>query len=247
MVGLGASFDLAAAAGEFEQVGLDVGDGVFQADQVDVVVQGLQAVPVVGVDHVREGPLESVQWRGGPVVALGHTGTLSGLGDQLLLGQEQVHLLGDQRPELVQQREFAGGVVAVVADAAAHDRPVLLLDMGLVVGMGRPAAGERDLARVAPSQQVVVDELRAVVGMDPGDVEREPETELVQSLGDDPLALGPDGDRFSPAGGDIGRVKAVVELAVVVPALVADQVDLQEAGDRVVPLLPGLERDRGLQ
>ena len=42
-------------------------------------------------------------------------------------------------------------------------------------------------------------------------------------------------------------VEAVEERAVVVAAFVADQIDLDEPGHRVVPLPPGLHRDRGLQ
>ncbi len=93
----------------------------------------------------------------------------------------------------------------------------------------------------------MVEELRAVVGVDTGDVEREPQLELFEVGGDDPFTLGAHGDDLGPAGGDVGGVQAVVELAVVVPALVPDQVDLRETRDRLVPLVPGLERDRGLQ
>ena len=39
MVGFGAALELAASAGEFEQVGLDVGDAVFEVFDVGVVVQ----------------------------------------------------------------------------------------------------------------------------------------------------------------------------------------------------------------
>jgi hypothetical protein len=38
-----------------------------------------------------------------------------------------------------------------------------------------------------------------------------------------------------------------VERAVVVAAVVADQVDLQEPGAGVVPVVPGLHGDRGLE
>src|SRR5215217_5948653 len=119
--------------------------------------------------------------------------------------------------------------------------------MGLVVLVAGAAAGEGDLAGGAPAGEVVVDELRAVVGVDTGDVEREPQPQFLQAGGDDALALGAYGDRLGPAGGDIGGVEGVVEGSVVVPAFVADQVDLEESGHRVVPLLPGLHRDRGLQ
>ena len=50
MVGFGSALDLASAAGEFEQVALDVGDAVFQVDQVGVVVECVQAGAVVGVE-----------------------------------------------------------------------------------------------------------------------------------------------------------------------------------------------------
>ncbi|WIY81382.1 hypothetical protein QQ658_07420 [Propionimicrobium sp. PCR01-08-3] len=103
------------------------------------------------------------------------------------------------------------------------------------------------MAGGAPAQQVVVDEFGAVIGVDAGDVERESEVELVQSGGHDAFAFGSDSDGFGPAGGDVGGVQAVMELAVVVAAFVADQVDLDEAGDGVVPLGPGFEWDRGLQ
>ncbi len=61
------------------------------------------------------------------------------------------------------------------------------------------------------------------------------------------LAFGPHGDRLGPAGGDVGGVEGGEERAVVVAALVADQVDLHEPGHGVVPLAPGLHRDRRLQ
>ena len=93
----------------------------------------------------------------------------------------------------------------------------------------------------------MVDELRAVVGVDAGDVEGEPEAKLFEGGGDDAFALGCDGDGLGPAGGDVGGVEGVVEVAVVVAAFVADQVDLDDPGDGVVPLGPGLEWDRGLQ
>jgi len=45
---------------------------------------------------------------------------------------------------------------------ATHDRPVLLLDVGLVVLVAGPTTGEGDPAAAAPAGEVVVDELAAV-------------------------------------------------------------------------------------
>lgn len=81
---------------------------MFEVGDVDVVAQGLSPGEVVRVDHVVVVVEQPVQWGGGGVMPLGHCGAVAGLGDQLLLGQEQVHLERDQRPELVEQVEFAG-------------------------------------------------------------------------------------------------------------------------------------------
>src|SRR5215218_7523674 len=77
--------------------------------------------------------------------------------------------------------------------------------MGLVVLVAGAAAGEGDLAGGAPAGEVVVDELRAVVGVDTGDVEREPQPQFLQAGGDDALALGAYGDRLGPAGSGTAR------------------------------------------
>ena len=129
-----------------------------------------------------------------------HAGGL-GIFDRLVLGGTRVLDLVDHvlpaglelligLPQLfvgrgLEQVEFAGGVVAPVADGAAHDRPVLLLDVGLVVGVGGPAAGEGDLAELAVAGEVVVDELGSVVGVDSQDQERESVDELVEASGDE--------------------------------------------------------------
>ncbi len=131
--GSGAAVGLSSSAGEFEQVGLDVADLVFELFDVGVAEQGLQCREVVRIDHVVVAGQQAVQWGEGVVVLLGHFGAGAGLGDQFLLRQEQVDLDRDQWPELVEQVEFAGCVVAVVADVAAHDGPVLLLGIRLVV------------------------------------------------------------------------------------------------------------------
>jgi nucleotide-binding universal stress UspA family protein len=73
------------------------------------------------------------------------------LGDELLLEQEVVGHLGRLRPDLVQQNQFRGSVVAVVTHHGAHDRPVLLLHVGAVVAVG-PGPGEGDLASLSPKR-----------------------------------------------------------------------------------------------
>jgi len=121
-----------------------------------------EALPVVVVDQVGVVVQQPVQRGGGGVVGLADDGAGAGLGGELLLGQEQVDLQRGQRPQLVEQIELAAAVVAEVADVATHDRPVLLLDVGLVVLVAGPTTGEGDPAAAAPAGEVVVDELAAV-------------------------------------------------------------------------------------
>ena len=57
------------------------------------------------------------------------------------------------------------------------------------------------------------------------------------------------GDRSvdGPAGGDVRHGQGEAELPEEVPTFVADQVDLDEAGNHVVPLRPGADGDLGLE
>jgi hypothetical protein len=47
-----------------------------------------------------------------------------------------------------------------------HDVPVLLLDVNTVILVPRPWLGERQLVLLVPPEQLPVDELRSVVGID---------------------------------------------------------------------------------
>lgn len=82
-----------------------------------------------------------------------------------MLWVEVVGQFGLQRPDLVEQQPFCGGIVAVIARHGAHCCPVLLLDVTAVVLVARPDPGKGDLAFLAPLEQLVVDEFRSGVGV----------------------------------------------------------------------------------
>ena len=109
---------------------------------------------------MRDGPLMR---RRRLVVPLDHFRAVTLLEDQLLLGQEVVRERCVQFPNLVQLRQLGCGVISVVADQLTDPGPVLLLDMRTVVLVPRTRAGERDLVIGAVLEQVIVDELRAVI------------------------------------------------------------------------------------
>lgn len=61
-----------------------------------------------------------------------------------------------------------------VTEMLAHDRSVLTFDQGIVVGLSGTGLGELgDVEFVEQSSDAVIDVLRAVIGMEAGDVERE--------------------------------------------------------------------------
>lgn len=76
---------------------------------------------------------------------------------------EEVDVVVHGGVETIEQVQLFGGIVAVVANCTPDNGPVLLLDVGVVILLARPSAGERDLFAVAVPQELVVDELRAVI------------------------------------------------------------------------------------
>jgi hypothetical protein len=67
--------------------------------------------------------------------------------------------------EIVDRIESLWGVVAQVTQDFAHMRPVFLLDMSVVVFFIRAATSELDLLLIAEGFDVIVNELRTVVGV----------------------------------------------------------------------------------
>lgn len=135
----------------------------------------------------------------------------------------------------------------VVAHVAAHGEPVALLDVGLVVLAVAAATGEGDLFSPSPLDEGVVDELRAVVGVQALEREREPSTDMVHGGAYPLLAPAPDRLQLRPAGSDIdGAERGEVE-ALGTFATVQDEVGLQSAHGHVPPLAPGTDSHLALE
>jgi hypothetical protein len=99
--------------------------------------------------------------------------------DELLLGEEEIGVPPVDGPDPVQQCQYGVGVEPQVADQFADVGPVLLLDVAAVVLVAGSGTGEGDLACGAPLEEVGVDELAAVVRVDPEEREREGTTGLL--------------------------------------------------------------------
>ena len=114
--------------------------------------------------------------------------------------------------------------------------------MGIVVFLVGPPPCELDLLRLAVVVQVLVDELRAIVGVDAPERKGQGLAELGEGRLDRALALAEHGGGLDPGGVDVGEVEGVHELALAQAAAMRHEIDLGEAGDGHVPAI-GLEGD----
>ena len=103
------------------------------------------------------------------------------------------------------------GRVSVIADEAAQDSSVLLLNPGLVVLAVRSEASELDPSFVAPMYQRLVDEGTVVVRIDPKNRERQLPDNGLQVLDHQGLLAGQQRNGFGPTGADVGCHQVVDE------------------------------------
>src|SRR5262249_42688887 len=129
------------------------------------------------------------------------------------------------------------------ADELADDRAVLLLHMGTVVLLPGAAAGEGDAMEATVVPQPTVDELGAVVAVEPEERHGEARSDAVDGAADPILALAPDGLQFDRRGGDVHRAQGAEKEALGARATVRDEIDFQEAGAGIGPLREGPDRD----
>ena len=108
-------------------------------------------------------------------------------------------------------------------------RPVLLLDMRIVVFLVRAAAGELDLLGLTVRVQMKIDELGAVVRVDALQAKRQLRPQLLERRPDAHLALARARRRFDPRRVNVGQIERVREVAVGAIARVRHQIDLRKA------------------
>ena len=174
---------------------------------------------------------------------------LSRRGEQV---QQQVGL----RPQPVGQVALLLGIVAPVEREPAHDVVVPGFDGGLVVLPVRAAPGLFDVLVLEPVDELVVDGLRAVVGVEAGDWEREQGDRQVDGPADVGLGVVAHGDAHGPVGRVVHHRQRPGELAPGSGPAVRDRVGLRQArqardlvgaladADRVAQMLAGRTRQR---
>jgi hypothetical protein len=122
-----------------------------------------------------------------------------------------------------------------------------LLDVRLVVFPVRPRASEREAVLRTVLNEMAVQELAAVVGVESQQHKGQPATNAFQCSEDVILALARHAHAFGPAAGDDGGDQREQVLASAADAAMSNQVDLQEADALLVPRRPGAHRDLRLE
>ncbi len=129
--------------------------------------------------------------------------------------------------------------------------PIFLLDMGIVVFFIGPPAGELDLAPATVLEELGIDELRTVVGIQAAEGKGERGVQLGHGGADRALGLPQNGAGLDPAGMDIGEIEGLEKFTVGPIAGMGDEIDLGEARRGDVPVLSAdgdvmLEQGAGL-
>ncbi len=213
-------------------------DLLAQGERVQGVVLLGEAVRHSGQDLSGEQPLVGgLSTVEGPVEA----GAVPDLADELQTGLEEVGVQAQALVDGIKGGDRRRGFVPVVADEAADDRPVFLLDVGLVVLAIRTAAGEGDVLLAAVAQELVVDEGVVIIRVQAAKRDWEAVADLLEGGEDGALAAVRDGAALAPPRGDIDRAQRVRELAGGGQAAVRDEVNFQEAGPDVIPLGEGAD------
>src|SRR5574339_422228 len=219
-------------------------------------VQGLLNVPGQG-DGIEGGelrgqrmPLRGGEGAGGPqslVRGLGGVVALHDLAPDPVLAQqfadraEEVVLEAEQTVEALQDRPRRAGAEAVVADEAAHEQAVALLDPGLVIlAIGAPA-GEADAVVAAPAEQGGIDELAAVVAVPGPQGEGQARVEVLDGACDPLMVQVVQGLQLGPAGGHVDGDQRCAVAPRGGLATVQHQIALQGARRDAGPLAPGAQ------
>ena len=130
-----------------------------------------------------------------------------------------------------------------ISHQAADDRAVLLLDPRLVVLPIRPRPRQLDVVLLAEADQHLVEKLAAVVGVDPPQRKREGAAEPIHRVDHHTCFTHQQRYGLRPAAGDIGQHQRPDEAAGHRRATVRDQVGLDEARRRILPIAERAHRN----
>jgi len=123
--------------------------------------------------------------------------------------------------------EFLGGIVTGITYEFADILAVLLFHEGVVVLVVGSRAGKLDLFAYAPVMDLSVQELRAIVGIDGDEAERQCVLDVDERLFDPALGTIEQGSQLNPPGHGIGGVEGAAELIMDRHTAVEHRIDFQ--------------------
>ena len=132
---------------------------------------------------------------------------------------------------------------AIIADHLAHNRAIFLFDKTLISFQIRPSSREGDLFLFTIGDHDLIDELSAVIGINPQNRKREQRACALEGSQHRLLAPMQEGKAFRPAGGYVGERQRVQVTSLDVGATMGHQVRFQKARSGLLPLLEGADRD----
>src|SRR4030042_5187406 len=124
-----------------------------------------------------------------------------------------------------------------MAQIGADQRIVLLLYEALIVLLVRSAAGEDNLLRylVPEEQQLVVEELRPVVGVNVAHRKGQANEDAGETIHHRPLTAAQQRHALTPSCGYINHLEAMHIMPIGYRAAMVNQIDFEVAGLRLVP------------
>jgi len=144
-----------------EQAGLEVADRAEEGGGIEGGVEGAQGL-FDGLAEVRRGEGAGIGGLGA-VVVLFDPAAMAFLGNEFGRGEEEVEVEAEGGVELLHHLEGRVAFQTAVPDETTDHGPVLLLDEAGVVLPPGAGAREGDPLPQAVGQEVIVDELAAVV------------------------------------------------------------------------------------
>ena len=161
--------------------------------------------------------------------------------------EEEVGIQACDSIEPAEKFYLLRSVIAVVADKVADDGVVLLFDIAVVVLAVRTTAGEGDVFVLAVLSEVFVDELAAVVAVNPQKGKRKVGAAGFNGLENIAAGLVFRHFRLGPGCGHIGEGEGEGKDTVGTSAVMTDKIGLAEARTDIVPVGKCPDRNMMLQ
>src|ERR1041384_588567 len=182
--------------------------------------------PSDGMRFELVGSQEPLKRSGGHIVALDHLRSLAFLGGKLANWLEEVHVQPLLLVELLHQRERGLRAVSAVADGLPNRGPVPLLHKGLVILAVGSAPGKSETLLLAVPNEHLVDELRAIVGVELAELHGHEQSDAMDGPAHPRHGLGPDGPALGPARQHVDDRQGVQKVATGVLSAMLHEIGL---------------------